>query len=106
MAWITLTVAGLLEVVWAFTMKQSGGFTKLTPSLITLAAMAASVALLSLSMKTLPLGSAYAVWTGIGAAGAFLAGIIFLGEAATPMRSLAALLIIAGIALMKVSSPQ
>ena len=66
MAWIALFVAGLLEVVWAFTMKQSAGFTRLGPSLVTLVAMIASVALLSYSMRTLPLGTAYTIWTGIG----------------------------------------
>ncbi|HYD05077.1 MAG TPA: SMR family transporter [Reyranella sp.] len=105
MAWVTLGIAGLLEVVWAFSMKQSEGFTRLVPTLITLGAMAASFALLSWSMRTLPLGTAYTVWTGIGAVGAFLAGVAWLGEAASPLRIAAALLIVGGLALMKVSSP-
>lgn len=105
MAWIVLVVAGLLEVVWAFSMKQSEGFTKLWPSLITLGAMGVSFALLSWSMRTLPLGTAYTVWTGIGAVGAFIVGIVVLNEAASPMRILAALLIVAGLALMKLASP-
>ena len=105
MAWIILAVAGVLEVVWAFAMKQSEGFTRLTPSVVTIGAMIVSFALLSWSMRTLPLGTAYAVWTGIGAVGAFIVGIVVLGEAATPPRILAALLIVAGMALMKVSSP-
>ena len=105
MAWIILAVAGVLEVVWAFAMKQSNGFTRLTPSVVTIGAMIVSFALLSWSMRTLPLGTAYAVWTGIGAVGAFIVGIVVLGEAATPPRILAALLIVAGMALMKVSSP-
>ena len=105
MAWIILAVAGVLEVVWAFAMKQSNGFTRLTPSVVTIGAMIVSFALLSWSMRTLPLGTAYAVWTGIGAVGAFIVGIVVLGEAATPPRILAALLIVAGLALMKVSSP-
>ena len=79
MAWIYLAIAGVLEVVWAFSMKQSEGFSKLGPSLVTLVAMIASFALLSLSMKSLPLGTAYTIWTGIGAVGAFLVGILVLG---------------------------
>lgn len=104
MAWILLTFAGLLEIVWAFSMKQSEGFTKLVPSVITIVMMIASFALLSLSMKTLPLGTAYTVWTGIGAVGAFLVGILVLGELVTPMRVLAAILIVSGLVLMKLSS--
>ena len=105
MAWFALVIAGVLEVVWAFSMKQSGGFTRLVPSLVTLAAMIVSFALLAWSMRTLPLGTAYAMWTGIGAVGAFLAGIALLGEAASPLRITAALLIMAGLALMKIASP-
>ena len=105
MAWIILAVAGVLEVVWAFAMKQSEGFTRLTPSVVTIAAMIVSFALLSWSMRTLPLGTAYAVWTGIGAVGAFVVGVVVLGEAATPLRILAALMIVGGLALMKASSP-
>lgn len=105
MAWIYLTIAGLLEVVWAFSMKQSEGFSKLGPSLVTLVAMIASFALLSLSMKSLPLGTAYTIWTGIGAVGAFLVGVIVLGEQANAMRIVAALLIVGGLVLMKMSSP-
>lgn len=105
MAWILLVAAGLLEVVWAYTMKLSAGFTKPGASLVTFVAMLASFGLLSVSMKTLPLGTAYTVWTGIGAAGAFLVGVAVLGEAATTMRVAAALLIVAGIVLMKVATP-
>jgi quaternary ammonium compound-resistance protein SugE len=97
MAWIYLVVAGLFEVVWAYQMKQSAGFTKFWPTVITAAAMLASVVLLSLSMRTLPLGSAYAIWTGIGALGAFVLGIVLLGEAAGPFRLLSAGLILAGL---------
>lgn len=104
MAWTLLVLAGLLEVAWAFAMKQSAGFTRLGPSLITLAAMIASFALLSVSMKTLPLGTAYTVWTGIGAVGAFLVGVIVLAEPANGMRILAAALIVGGLVLMKLSS--
>jgi quaternary ammonium compound-resistance protein SugE len=105
MAWILLFAAGLLEVVWAFSMKQSNGFTRLTPTLVTLVAMIASFALLSVSMKSLPLGTAYTVWTGIGAVGAFAVGVMVLGEPANAMRIGAAALIVAGLVLMKVSSP-
>lgn len=105
MAWIILVVAGIFEVVWAYTMKQSNGFTRLVPSLITLVAMIASVWLLSISMRTIPLGTAYTVWTGIGAVGAFIVGIAALGEQVNFIRVLAALLIVCGLVLMKLSSP-
>ncbi len=104
MAWIFLLVAGLLEVVWAFTMKLSDGFTKLGYSAITIVAMIFSFGLLSVSMRSLPLGTAYTIWTGIGAVGAFVVGILVLGEAANPMRILAAALIVSGLVLMKLTS--
>ncbi|NWK75476.1 quaternary ammonium compound efflux SMR transporter SugE [Acinetobacter sp. SwsAc6] len=104
MAWVLLIVAGVLEVVWAYCMKVSDGFTKLTPSILTIIFMIASFALLSYSMKSLPLGTAYTVWTGIGAVGSFAVGILFLGEPASAMRMLAAVLIISGLVLMKLSS--
>lgn len=104
MPWVFLVFAGLLEVVWAFAMKQSHGFTRLIPSVVTLVTMVASFALLSMSMRVLPLGTAYAIWTGIGALGAFLVGIVALGEPATAPRLVAAGLILAGLALMKLSS--
>jgi quaternary ammonium compound-resistance protein SugE len=103
MAWLYLFVAGLLEIVWAYAMKQSEGFTKLIPSIITLVAMVASFGLLSLSMRTLPLGTAYTIWTGIGAVGAFLLGIFFLGEPINASRIVAAVLIVGGLVLMKLS---
>ena len=105
MAWVFLLAAGVLETVWAYFMKQSAGFTRLAPTLLTLGAMAASVALLSVSMRTLPLGTAYPIWTGIGAVGAFVVGIVVLGEAAGAGRLIAAGLIVSGIALMKLSTP-
>ncbi|MBN8820063.1 MAG: quaternary ammonium compound efflux SMR transporter SugE [Sphingomonas sp.] len=105
MPWIALAIAGLFEIIWATAMKQSAGFTRLWPSLLTLAAMLASFALLAFAMRSLPLGTAYMVWTGIGAVGAFLVGILLLGEAASAPRILAALLIVAGLLLMKLSSP-
>jgi len=103
MAWVYLSVAGLLEIVWASAMKHSEGFTRPWPSVVTLVAMIASVVLLSISMKTLPLGTAYSVWTGIGAAGAFIFGIVVLGEQASAGRILAAALIVSGIVLMKLT---
>ena len=105
MAWVYLTVAGIFEVVWAFAMKQSGGFTRPGPTAVTIVAMIASFALLALSMKSLPLGTAYTIWTGIGAIGAFLVGIFMLVEQANAMRIVAALLIVSGLILMKLSSP-
>lgn len=104
MAWILLIFAGMLEVVWAFAMKQSMGFTKLVPSIVTLVTMIASFVLLSGSMKSLPLGTAYTIWTGIGAVGAFLVGIAILGEPANLARIVAAVLIVSGLVLMKLSS--
>lgn len=104
MPWVYLIFAGLLEIVWAFFMKKSAGFTLIVPSTITVVTMIASFILLAAAMRTLPLGTAYPIWTGIGAVGAFVVGILVLGEAVTPMRLVAALLIVAGIALMKVSS--
>ena len=104
MPWILLIVAGVLEVVWAFTMKLSNGFTRPVSATITIVAMIASFALLSISMRTLPLGTAYTVWTGIGALGAFALGVVALGEPATMARVIAALLIVSGIILMKVSA--
>lgn len=104
MAWIYLLAAGALEVVWAYFMKRSEGFTLLTPTIITLGAMMASFGLLSISMKTLPLGTAYTIWTGIGAVGAFAVGIAVLGEAVSIVRLAAVGLILAGIVMMKLSS--
>lgn len=105
MAWIVLFVAGLFEVVWAFAMKQSNGFARFWPSVITIGGMVISFGLLSWSMRVLPLGTAYTVWTGIGAVGAFVVGVAVLGESLTLMRALAALLIVGGLVLMKLSSP-
>ena len=104
MAWVYLLVAGLLEVVWAFSMKQSHGFTRLVPSAITLVTMIASFGLLAVAMRSLPLGTAYTIWTGIGAVGAFLVGITVLGEQVSAMRIGAAVLIVSGLVLMKMSS--
>lgn len=105
MAWVYLVAAGILEIVWAFSMKQSEGFTRLVPTIITIVMMIGSFGLLSVSMRTLPLGTAYTIWTGIGAVGAFVVGIAVLGELASPTRIAAAGLIVTGLVLMKLSSP-
>lgn len=105
MAWVILVIAGGLEIVWAYAMKQSHGFTRIGPASVTIIAMIASFALLSVAMKSLPLGTAYMVWTGIGAVGAFIVGIAVLGEPMNALRLGAAALIIAGILLMKLATP-
>ena len=105
MPWVMLVVAGLLEIAWAYTMKLSEGFTKPVHTLLTLVLMVASFGLLSLSMRTLPLGTAYTIWTGIGAVGAFVVGVIALGEQLTIARVAAAVLIVSGLVLMKLSTP-
>ena len=104
MAWMLLLVAGGLEVVWAYFMKESDGFSRLWPSVITIVAMIASFGLLSAAMRTLPLGTAYTIWTGIGAVGAFVVGIVFLGEQVSAMRIAAAVLIVSGLVMMKLAS--
>lgn len=103
MAWVYLTIAGLLEVAWAFTMKQSDGFTRPLDTTLTAIFALSSFALLAMAMRSLPLGTAYMIWTGIGAVGAFIVGIVVLGEAATLPRLIAAGLILAGIVTMKLS---
>jgi quaternary ammonium compound-resistance protein SugE len=96
-AWFVLLIAGLLETAWAVGLKYSEGFTRLWPSVFTAAAMAASLYLLAVALRTLPLGTAYTVWTGIGAVGAVIWGILFMGESASAIRVFCILLIIAGI---------
>lgn len=103
MAWLILLIAGLLEIVWAIGLKYTQGFTRLAPSIITLVAMLFSVVLLAYAMKTLPTGTAYAVWTGIGAVGTAIIGIIFLGESASLFRLLSLGLIFAGIIGLKLA---
>lgn len=104
MSWLILVVAGLLEVVWAVGLKYTHGFTRLVPSVITATAMIVSIALLSWAMKTLPVGTAYAIWTGIGAVGAAVTGIILLGESASPARIFSLVLIVCGIIGLKLSA--
>lgn len=103
MAWIFLVIAGVFEVAWAYSMKLSDGFTRPAASAATILLMIISFALLSAAMKSLPLGTAYAIWTGIGALGAFIVGIILLGEHVTPLRVLSAGLILIGIIGLKLS---
>lgn len=102
MAWTMLFVAGLLEIGWAIGLKYTDGFTKLIPTVLTVGSMIASVALLGLSLKTLPVGTAYAVWTGIGTVGTALLGIWLLGEPAAVVRLVCIGLIVAGIIGLKV----
>ena len=104
MAWFYLVLAGALEIVWACFLKQSQGFTRPLPTLITLLSLAGSVLFLSLSLRALPLGTAYAIWTGIGAVGTFAVGIMVLSEPDSAMRVAAAGLIISGLVLMKLSA--
>lgn len=104
-AWIMLLAAGLLEIVWAVGLKYAEGFTRPVASAVTIAAMAASMYLLALAARTLPIGTAYAVWTGIGAVGAALLGMMLFAESASPVRLLCIGLIVAGIAGLKLSTP-
>lgn len=101
MAWVLLALAGLLEVAWAIGLKYSAGFTRLWPSVATLILMALSFFFLSTALRTLPVGTAYAIWTGIGAVGTAILGIALFGEAASPGRIVSIALIVAGIAGLK-----
>ena len=105
MAWIHLLIAGLFEVAWAIGLKYTEGWTKLYPSLFTLAGMVASFYFLSLAVKVLPIGTAYALWTGIGAIGAAILGIVLFGESRDLARLLCIGLILAGIIGLKLSAP-
>jgi quaternary ammonium compound-resistance protein SugE len=100
-AWITLAVAGVLEIGWAIGLKYTDGFTRLGPTIATVAAMIVSMVLLGLAVRTLPVGTAYAVWTGIGTVGTVLLGIFLFGESAEPLRLLFIAMIVAGIAGLK-----
>jgi quaternary ammonium compound-resistance protein SugE len=101
MAWVWLTLAGLLEIVWAIGIKYTAGFTRLLPSAITIAAMIGSIYLLGLAVRTIPIGTGYAVWTGIGAVGVAILGMILFDEPRTLLRIMSILLIVAGIAGLK-----
>ena len=102
MTWLILVLAGLLEVVWAIGLKYTDGFTRLWPSAITIAAMVASVYCLAVAVRTIPIGTGYAVWTGIGAVGVAILGMVLFGESAALARIGSILLIVAGIAGLKV----
>ncbi len=104
MAWIYLIIAGLFECGWAIGLKYTVGFTRLTPSILTVAAMAISFWLLSTAMKTIPVGTAYAVWTGIGAVGVAVMGMILFGESRDVFRIISLLMIISGIVGLKIVS--
>jgi quaternary ammonium compound-resistance protein SugE len=104
MAWFLLCVAGVFETAWAVGLKYSDGFSRLVPSVLTVGAMAASIVLLSIALKSLPVGTAYAVWTGIGAAGTAVLGMYLFEEPATVLRLASIALVIAGIAGLKLAS--
>ncbi|MBC7579748.1 quaternary ammonium compound efflux SMR transporter SugE [Tardiphaga sp.] len=104
MAWLLLFIAGLLEIGWAIGLKYTEGFTRLVPSILTLTSMTASVGMLALALKTLPMGTAYAVWTGIGAVGTAILGIILFGDPSTLPRIACIGLIVAGIVGLKLVS--
>jgi quaternary ammonium compound-resistance protein SugE len=105
MVWFALVTAGIFEIVWAFALKESHGFTRVGPSILAISGLVLSLALLAYAMRSLPLSVAYLTWTGIGAAGSFLVGVVLLGESASLLRVTAAGLVIAGVVLMKLSCP-
>ena len=104
MNWLLLAFAGLLEIVWAVGLKYTEGFTKFTPSFITVAAMGGSFYFLGMALRTLPLGTAYAVWVGIGAIGTAIAGILLFNEAVTPLKLASLALVVSGIVGLKLAS--
>ncbi|MCK7605427.1 quaternary ammonium compound efflux SMR transporter SugE [Geobacillus stearothermophilus] len=106
MAWVYLVVAGIFEIVWAISLKYTAGFTRLWPSVVTVAGMAASFYFLSMATKTLPIGTAYAVWTGIGALGAVIIGMLFLNEPINAPRIVFLLFILVGIIGLKFTAAQ
>jgi len=105
MAWVTLFIAGLCEVGWAIGLKYTEGFSRLWPTLGTVAAMAVSLWLLGVAMKSLPVGTAYSVWVGVGAVGTVILGIVLFGEPANPARLISVMLIVAGIIGLKLATP-
>jgi quaternary ammonium compound-resistance protein SugE len=106
MPWIYLALAGLFEVIWAIGLKYTEGFSRLWPSVITVSAMTASIILLAMAVKTLPIGTAYAIWTGIGAVGAVILGIVLFGDSASPLRLACVGLVLAGMVGLKLTSGQ
>jgi quaternary ammonium compound-resistance protein SugE len=105
MAWVYLLIAGLLEIVWAVGLKYTNGFTNLWPSVITIVALSASFALLGLALRTLPLGTAYGIWTGIGTLGTVVLGMVLFNDPATPLRLACIALILSGIVGLKLLTP-
>lgn len=105
MAWVYLIIAGLLEIVWAVGLKYTHGFSRLWPSVGTVAAMIASFVLLAIALKTIPVGTGYAVWTGIGAAGTAIIGMVFLGESREVARMVCLVLIVAGVIGLRLTAP-
>ena len=106
MAWVLLLLAGLFEIAWAVGLKYSDGFTRLWPSVATVVAMLASMALLAMAMRTLPMGTAYAVWVGIGAVGTVILGVVLLNEPANAARMISVALIVAGVIGLKLATPE
>jgi quaternary ammonium compound-resistance protein SugE len=104
-AWLALLAAGMLEIAWAFGLKYSDGLTRFWPTAATLAAIALSFAMMAVALKSLPFGTAYAVWTGIGAVGSIVIGMLVYSESADPFRLLCLTLIVAGIVGLKLNSP-
>jgi quaternary ammonium compound-resistance protein SugE len=104
MSWFYLTLAGLLEIVWAIGLKYTAGFTRIAPSAVTIAAMIASVWFLALALRTIPVGTGYAIWTGIGAVGTAIMGIVLFSESASAPRIACIALIVAGIVGLKLVS--
>jgi quaternary ammonium compound-resistance protein SugE len=104
MSWILLVVAGLLEIVWAIGLSYTNGFTRLVPSLVTAAGLVASMVLLALALRSLPVGTGYAVWVGIGVVGTAIVGMVALGEPVNPLRIVCLALIVAGIVGLKLST--
>ena len=105
MAWVLLVLAGLFEIAWAIGLKYTEGFTRLWPTIGTIAAMVVSLSLLGVAMKSLPVGTAYAVWVGVGAVGTAILGIVLLGEPANTGRIVSLVLIVAGIVGLKMATP-
>jgi quaternary ammonium compound-resistance protein SugE len=105
MAWLLLIIAGLLEIVWAIGLKYAAGFTRLWPSVMTVTAMLASIVLLGIAMKSLPVGTSYAVWVGVGATGTAILGIVLFGESASTGRLASLALIVAGIVGLRLATP-
>lgn len=105
MAWLLLIIAGLCEIVWAIGLKYAEGFTRFWPSVVTVAAMLVSIVLLGIAMKSLPVGTSYAVWVGVGAVGTAVLGIVLLGESASAGRLASLGLIVAGIVGLKLATP-